>query len=84
MTTRVSCKLFYTYAQECLILNLQHVLREQHDNLTCNNKSLSTVLTIYILAPKNSMNENLQVKFISSNIFLWNMLTQQCSISLNF
>ena len=52
-----------------LILNSQHVLREQHDNLTCNNKSLSTVLTIYILAPKNSMNENLQVKFISSNIF---------------
>ena len=68
MTTRVSCNLFYTYAQECLILNLQHVLKEKHDNLTFNNKSLNTVLTI-ILAKKNLMNENLQVKFISSNIF---------------
>ena len=69
MTTRVSCNLFYTYAQECLILNLQHVLREKLDSLTCNNKSLNTVLTTYILAQKNSMNENLQVKSISSNTF---------------
>ena len=45
------------------------MLREKHDNLTFNNKSLNTVLTTYILAQKNLMNENLQVKFISSNIF---------------